>query len=310
MGKLDELMKAEGTRAASLGLGAAPGVTPPGMSPADAQRLPARLQGTAKSRNTIEVETDRITPDPDQPRQEFEPGALERLAESLKAKGQLQPIRVRWDDGRGAYIIVLGERRWRAAVQAGLKTMTCVVHEGAFDPGELLALQLVENALREDLKPVEQARAYRRLMDQNGWSGNRLAKEISIDQAAVSRALALLDLPEPIRVQVDAGALPSRTAYEISRLDDPAEQIALAERAAAREITGDEVQATVQARKIGRAGPAAPATRREFKSPEGAKVAVTLPPGASGPEALLAILQWAIRQVRAEMKHAGPGHAA
>ncbi|HSB55655.1 MAG TPA: hypothetical protein VLD58_14945, partial [Gemmatimonadales bacterium] len=70
MGKLDELMKAEGTRAASLGLGTAPGVTPPGMSPADAQRLPARLQGTAKSRNTIEVETDRIIPDPDQPRQE------------------------------------------------------------------------------------------------------------------------------------------------------------------------------------------------------------------------------------------------
>jgi ParB family chromosome partitioning protein len=275
------------------------------MSPADAQRLPARLQGTANSRNTIEVETDRITPDPDQPRQEFEPGALERLAESLKAKGQLQPIRVRWDDGRGAYIIVLGERRWRAAVQAGLKTMTCVVHEGAFDPGELLALQLVENALREDLKPVEQARAYRRLMDQNGWSGNRLAKELAIDQAAVSRALALLDLPEPIRVQVDAGALPSRTAYEISRLDDPAEQIALAEQAAAREITGDEVQATVKARKIGRTGPATPATRREFKSPEGAKVTVTLPPGASGPEALLAILQWAARQVRAEKKHAG-----
>ena len=86
------------------------------------------------------IPIEKIQSDPDQPREEFESEALDRLAESLKVRGQLQPIRVRWDEGRGVYVIIIGERRWRAAVQAGLPTMSCVVHDGSVDPGELLAL--------------------------------------------------------------------------------------------------------------------------------------------------------------------------
>jgi ParB family chromosome partitioning protein len=303
MSKLDELMKHQENMDASLGVGYATGNTPPGMSLDHAQRVPARLQGVAKSKNAIEVPVDKIQPDPDQPREEFEAEALERLAESLKAKGQLQPIRVRWDEGRGGYVIIMGERRWRAAVMARLPVMTCVVHEGALEPGEQLALQLVENALREDLRPVEQAKAYRKLMDMHNWSGNRLAKELAIDQAAVSRALALLDLPAAVQAKVDSGELATRTAYEIGKLDDAAEQLALAERAAAREISRDQVQATVKARKIGKpASAATPSPRREIRFDDGAKIVVTLPPGASGTEAIIEMLRRGIKKLQAELK--------
>ena len=303
MSKLDELMKHQENMDASLGVGYATGNTPPGMSLDHAQRVPARLQGVAKSKNAIEVPVDKIQPDPDQPREEFEAEALERLAESLKAKGQLQPIRVRWDEGRGVYVIIMGERRWRAAVMARLPVMTCVVHEGALDPGEQLALQLVENALREDLRPVEQAKAYRKLMDMHNWSGNRLAKELAIDQAAVSRALALLDLPAAVQAKVDSGELATRTAYEIGKLDAAAEQLALAERAAAREISRDQVQATVKARKIGKpASAATPSPRREIRFDDGAKIVVTLPPGASGTEAIIEMLRRGIKKLQAELK--------
>ena len=303
MSKLDELMKHQENMDASLGVGYATGNTPPGMSLDHAQRVPARLQGVAKSKNAIEVPVDKIQPDPDQPREEFEAEALERLAESLKAKGQLQPIRVRWDEGRGVYVIIMGERRWRAAMMARLPVMTCVVHEGALDPGEQLALQLVENALREDLRPVEQAKAYRKLMDMHNWSGNRLAKELAIDQAAVSRALALLDLPAAVQAKVDSGELATRTAYEIGKLDDAAEQLALAERAAAREISRDQVQATVKARKIGKPASAATSSpRREIRFDDGAKIVVTLPPGASGTEAIIEMLRRGIKKLQAELK--------
>jgi ParB family chromosome partitioning protein len=219
MGKEDELRRAHGsTIGASFGGGYASGITPSGMSLADAQRLPARLQGVAKSKDAYVIPTDKIQRDDDQPREDFDPEAMARLAESLKTRGQLQPIRVRWDEGRGVYVIIAGERRWRAATLAGLSTLTCIVHESPLEPMEFLALQLVENALREDLRPVEQALAFKRLMEAHGWSGNQLAKELAITQSSVSRALALLELPGEVQARVDSGDLAARTAYELTKL--------------------------------------------------------------------------------------------
>jgi ParB family chromosome partitioning protein len=310
MGKLDDMLKHDkASIAASVGAGYAAGIAPPGLNPAEAQRMPARLQGVTKAKDALLIPTDRIQPDTEQPRDDFDSEALERLAKSLKTRGQLQPIRVRWDEGRGAYVIIMGERRWRAAVQAGLPAMTCVVHDAPLASGELLALQLIENALREDLKPIEQAKAYRRLMDAHGWSGHQLARELALTQSSVSRTLALLDLPDPVQAKVDAGELPARTAYEIGKLPDAVEQIVLAERAASDKLTGDQVEAAVKARRIGKAQ-AAPGTKREFKYPDGAKIAVTLPPGAVGPAAYAEMLQRALKEVRAEIKVAGPGQAA
>ncbi|HEU5116147.1 MAG TPA: ParB/RepB/Spo0J family partition protein, partial [Isosphaeraceae bacterium] len=235
MGKLDNLLKAGGANIAeSMGAGVEKGAS------AQTSSMPARWQGVTKSKNAIEVPLDKIAPDPDQPREEFEPESLQRLAESLKTRGQLQPIRVRWDDAQDRYVLICGERRWRAARLAGLPSMSCVVSDGPIDSGELLALQLIENCLREDLKPIEQARAFRSLMDRNGWSGNQAAKALGIAQPTVVRALALLDLPDPIQDQVERGSLPPGTAYEIGKVQDPELQKSLAERVVSQGLSRSE----------------------------------------------------------------------
>ena len=310
MSKLDDLNRTLGANIdQSVGLDKPANSFPPGLNPTQALRPSSREQGVARSKDALVIPIEKIQPDPDQPREEFEPEALDRLAESLKVRGQLQPIRVRWDEGREAYVIIIGERRWRAAVQASLPTMSCVVHDGSVDSGELLALQLVENALREDLKPVEQAKAFRRLMEANGWSGPPRATELAVPPPAVAQALARLTLPDAVQARVEAGALAARTAYEISKLPDAFAQVELAEQAAAGGATCDQVQATVKARRIGKAA-AAPAPRREFKYPDGAKVSVTLPPGASGTAAYLEMVQRAAKDLRAELKAAAPDQAA
>jgi ParB family chromosome partitioning protein len=204
------------------------------------------MAGVARSKTALEIPLDRIEPDPDQPREEFDQEALARLADSLRSRGQLQPIRVRWDEGRGAYVIVVGERRWRAARMAGLPTLTCVVAEGAADAGELLALQLIENCVREDLQPIEQARAYRTLMERTGWSGNRLAQELGIAQSSVVHALALLDLPTDIQEHVERGTLSPSTAYEISKAPDPDAQAAIAERVVSEGLSRAEAVEAVR----------------------------------------------------------------
>jgi ParB family transcriptional regulator, chromosome partitioning protein len=230
MSKLDELMKAS-RGIASESMGRPPVATAMHRASAPAAApMPDRLQGIARSKNAAEIPLDKIDRDPDQPREEFEPGALGRLAESIRARGQLQPIRVRWDEGRSLYIIVCGERRWRAARMAGATTMSCVIMEGSISSAELLSLQLVENLVREDLKPIEQAKGFRAVMDLNGWSTHDVARELAVDQSSVVRALKLLDLPAAIQDQVEQGTLSPATAYEVSKLEDPDEQVALAAR--------------------------------------------------------------------------------
>jgi ParB family chromosome partitioning protein len=113
MGKLEELSRlTAGNVQDSLGIGrpARPAEAP---APATAPSAPARWQGVTKSKNAVEIPVERIVADPGQPREEFDEEALGRLAESLRTRGQLQPIRVRWDEGSERYMILVGERRWR-----------------------------------------------------------------------------------------------------------------------------------------------------------------------------------------------------
>jgi ParB family chromosome partitioning protein len=209
-----------------------------------------------KAKDAAHIPLDRIARDEAQPREEFEPESLRRLADSLKARGQLQPVRVRWDEGRGVYVIIAGERRWRAAMMAGLPTLSCVVADGPTDPAGLLAAQLVENALREDLRPVEQARAYRRLMDANGWTSRQVAAELNVSQAAVVKALALLDLPGDVQDRVEQGELAPSAAYEVAKLP-AADQARVAEAVVGEGLTRDEVADLVKAVRAKRPAPAA-----------------------------------------------------
>ena len=305
MGKLDELRRT-GASAAAESMGA--GISPiPGVSVSGPAPVPARLQGIAKAKDAASIPLAKIGPDPDQPREEFDPEGLRRLAESMKVRGQLQPIRVRWDEERGQYIIVCGERRWRAAEMAGLPTMSCIIMEGAIEPSELLALQLVENMLREDLRPIEQARAFKTLMDRNGWSTRQLADALAIVQPQVVRTLALLGLPEPIQEKVEQGALAPATAYEISKVEDQAAQAELAVRVVAEGMSRQETVAEVRRAasrpgkaKIKGAGKGKKLTPRVFRSPT-ARVTVELLRKAAGAEAMLELLREAVRTLEAEL---------
>lgn len=302
MSKLDEMRRmTAGNVDDSMGVGR---VVVHGAQASAGPSAPARWQGVAKSKNAAEIPVAKIGPDPDQPREEFDAAALQRLAESLKARGQIQPISVRWIEERGQYVIVCGERRWRAAALAGLSTMSCVVLDRPVPPGELLALQLVENLLREDLKPIEQARAYRSLMDGNGWSVSQVARELAVDHSNVSRALALLTLPGEVQGQVEQGALSPATAYEVSKLEDPDAQAKVAARVVAeglsRAETVEAVRKASRAPAKGRGGKLKPRpTSRLIRAGDGYRLCVERKRGID-PVGLAEALREALAIVEAE----------
>ena len=243
-GKLDALKQSFSAHAdRSLGMG-------PGASSADvggAIQIPERLVGLTKIKDAAEIAIERIAPDKNQPREHFDEEALGRLGESIMARGILQPLRVRWEEPR--YVIVAGERRWRAAQLAGLKTVPCIIHQDSLTADEIMVLQLQENLLREDLKPLEQATGFRKLMEARGWSANKLSKELSIPVSTVTRALELLDLPPAVQDLVDTGALAPSTACEIGRLEDSEEKVKLAKAVAVEKLTKAAVIEQVREKK-------------------------------------------------------------
>ena len=251
----------------------------------------SKHDGVTRAKNVCVIPLDRIARDPNQPREEFDPEALLRLADSLKERGQLQPIGVRWDEALGVYMIVFGERRWRAAGMAGLLTVNAMVMEGAISPDDLIVVQLVENAVREDLRPIEQARAYRKLMDAKGWSTRQVARELAVDQARVVRALALLDLPEVVQEQVEQGAITPTTAYEISKAA-PDRQEELAHRVVTEGLRTADV---TEARK-----PKSDRSRKfrtEIKVP-GGNIIVNLDEPEPSDEEVIAALQAAMKRFK------------
>lgn len=277
MAKRDDVLRNFGNNISeSMGVDAG---RPPSM--AKGASRPNRLKGAERRRDVLDIAVDRIEPDPDQPREEFDEESLGRLAESLRTRGQLQPIRVRWSEARDSYVILVGERRWRAAKMAGMAAVAAVVHDGELTPGQVLSLQLIENALREDLRPIERARAYRHLMDENGWSGSQLARELAVSQPSVVESLRLLSLPEVVREKVEQGALAPTVAYEVSKLDDPAEQAAVAEWVVASGLSHRQAKDLVRERK-GRPSP----RRFEFQV-SGSRVTLTVMPPVEDIRSLL-----------------------
>jgi ParB family transcriptional regulator, chromosome partitioning protein len=176
------------------------------------------------------IPVERIVADPGQPRREFEPEKLAELGLSMKRRGQLQPIRVREDKENDRFVIVAGERRWRAARMMEIATLDCLIVKRPMSDGEKLTLQLIENCVREDLKPIEQGQAFKALMDREGWTAEQVSKELNLSPQTVGRALALLSLPGPVQELVETGSLPPSTAAELRSIDSPAKQVELASR--------------------------------------------------------------------------------
>lgn len=245
--KLEEMRRTSGgSIAESMGGGRIiPGEFRPGPS-----AIPARLVGVKRRGDVSDIPVGMIGPDPDQPRKHFDSEAIEKLAGSLATRGQLQPIRVRWNEARGQYVVMIGERRYQAAMKAGLSTLACVIVEGEIEPAELLSIQLIENCLREDLRPIEQAKAFRAIMEARGWTQADLAGELRITQSAVAKSLATLDLPEAVQAKVEDGTLDPSKAYVIAKLEDPAEQVELAERIVSEGLSRDEAVEVVREAKV------------------------------------------------------------
>jgi ParB family transcriptional regulator, chromosome partitioning protein len=153
----------------------------------------------------LEIPIDRVRPNPRQPRKRFDGPALTELTDSIRSSGVIQPIVVRRTGD--AYELIAGERRWRAAKQAGLATIPAVVRD--VTNAESLELALVENLLREDLNPIEAAEGYRQLLADFGWTQEQLGQRIGKDRSSIANALRLLRLPEPIQEDLRGGGLSS-----------------------------------------------------------------------------------------------------
>lgn len=147
---------------------------------------------------------EKIQPSPSQPRKIFPPESLEELAESVKEKGLIQPIVVRKLPG-GEYELIAGERRWRAAQKAGLTELPAILRSA--EAGEVLELALIENVQRENLNPVDEARAYKLLMDTSGMTQEAVSHRIGKSRVAVANSVRLLSLSPDILSEVERGAV-------------------------------------------------------------------------------------------------------
>jgi ParB family transcriptional regulator, chromosome partitioning protein len=176
-----------------------------------------------------ELHVTQIEPNPDQPRAKFDAAGIDALAGSIGSVGLLQPLIVRpLDDGR--YELVAGERRWRAAQKAGIDRVPAVVRTSPED--ERLQAALIENMVREDLNPVEEARACASLVDDLGISKEELARRVGRSRAAISNLIRLLDLPDPVLSLLERDELTEGHGRAILQVSDREKRTRLAKQAA------------------------------------------------------------------------------
>ena len=180
------------------------------------EELPQQQVEAANS----EIDIDLIEPNPEQPRTRFAEASLEELAQSIRVNGVVQPIVLRQVGGR--YQIVAGERRWRASQRAGLRKIPAVVKEVSDE--KLLELALVENIQRQELNPIEEAKAYRKLIDTIGLTQEEVAERIGKERTVVTTSMRLLRLPGEIQRVIEEGGLSAGHGRALLMSDDPAVQ--------------------------------------------------------------------------------------
>jgi ParB family chromosome partitioning protein len=204
----------------------------------------------------IEVDPSRVRPNPEQPRRQFDQETLAPLADSIRRYGLLHPIVVEPDaDG---YRLVAGERRLRAAQQAGVTRVAAIVRPASESGRQALELALTENLLREDLNPLDEAAAYARLADAFGLSHEAIAARLGRSRPAVTNAIRLLQLPAPLQASLASGELSAGHGRALLGLHDESEMLTLGRRALLEQLS---VRATEEAVQRLQAGPATPPRR-------------------------------------------------
>jgi ParB family transcriptional regulator, chromosome partitioning protein len=196
----------------------------------------------------LEVPVDLIAPNPHQPRKSFDSNGLSELSASIRTSGVIQPVVVR-RQGQG-YQLIAGERRWRAAKMAGLERIPALLREAT--DGESLELALIENLLREDLNPMDEAEAYQKLLAEFEWTQEELAQRVGRDRSSIANCLRLLKLPEPVQKDLRAGRLTMGHARALLSLTSPADQLKLREEILAHSWSVRATEEGVQKRAASR----------------------------------------------------------
>lgn len=200
------------------------------------------LQREIKTGGIQELDLNIIDTNPNQPRKNFDPTALKELADSIKTYGVIQPIIVNKEGSR--YLIVAGERRYKASKLAGLKTIPSVVKN--YTTQQIKEISLLENIQREDLNPIEAARAMRELLEIYGWTQDVLASRLGKSRPAVTNLLRLLNLQPEVIQMIESGKLSPGHARSLVVVTDPEAQIKLAHLATTKKVTVRDLEKAVK----------------------------------------------------------------
>jgi ParB family chromosome partitioning protein len=187
----------------------------------------------------LSVPIHEIEPNPQQPRRDFPAEELDPLADSIKEQGLLQPVLVR-RIGESRYQLVAGERRWRAATRAGFERIPVIVREAR--DGEMLTLALIENLVREDLNPIEEAMAYQELTETEGWTQEEIAHRVGRGRVHVANTVRLLNLPQSLQKEVREGNLTRGHARALLACRDEKEMLKLYEQILNQSLTVRETE--------------------------------------------------------------------
>ena len=204
-----------------------------------------RPEGHGGATDVRRVRTDRVDPNPDQPRLTIDEATINELAASIVEHGILQPVLVR-PRPEGRYQLIAGERRWRAARVAGLTEIPAIVEE--IDDEAALEIAIIENLQREDLSPLDEAIIYERMTSQHGYSLRKLAQKLGKDKGYIENRLRLADAPEEIRQLVSVRRDTLSHAYELLKVDDPRKRRRLAEQVASGELSLVKLRERIEGR--------------------------------------------------------------
>lgn len=229
-----------------------------------------------------EVALDAITVNPRQPRLRFDAQEIEDLAASIRDQGVLQPVLVRSLAG-GKFELIAGERRVRAARHAGLERIPALVKEA--DAGESLVLAIVENVQRADLTPLEEARAYQALIDEFALTQEEVARRVGKSRPAIANTLRLLQLPEDVQRELEAGRITAGHARALLAVESPAARTALSREIVTRNLSVRDAERAAARTRAATAKPAVPdpdVRRMETDLSRALGTKVTIHPGRDG----------------------------
>lgn len=207
-----------------------------------------RYEAARKAKGYFDISLSEIIADP-QHRETFDKVELGRLADSLNADGLIAPIVVHWDQRRAKYVIIAGERRFRAAKMCGWKNITCDIKNDDISPGEIAEIQLAENHARKNLNPIELAAAFQDVIDKNGYTVRDLAKRVGVNETTVTRYVRMLGLPQDIQAQIADGSIPVGVAREAARVEGESKQRAFIQEAIKEGFTATQAQKVASGKK-------------------------------------------------------------